>query len=276
MLHPKHEKRFTLVGLFTISASNPALRVFIGTQNVLRTEVAATDAVGTSKNQRHFIGCDRWQDPSMLVCFHRFAESGTNVASQRIVCGQTFVSALENNHLLLAFERLDHGCLGKGSNDIDVDGAHLGVFGRTQVIDGFFDIFGCTTERDKHCVCILGFVGADQSVMTPGQLAELGVSILKEAKDRLVKIVSAGHNPVHVMFLILHWAEEDGGLQVHHFGNTAPLGPKQFGLGRRRRVNHVIRRSEKLTKQICLWRVIGALGVGGQHAILNIHSRIQA
>ena len=53
----------------------------------------------------------------------RLRERGANVAAQRIVAGESFVGALEDDDVLLALERGDDGRLGEGANHVDVDGA---------------------------------------------------------------------------------------------------------------------------------------------------------
>ena len=50
-------------------------------------------------------------------------ERGANVAAQRVVAGQRFVGALEDDDVLLALERCNDGRLGEGADDVDVDGA---------------------------------------------------------------------------------------------------------------------------------------------------------
>ena len=66
-----------------------------------------------------------------------------------------------------------------------------------------------------------------------------------------------------------------GFLQVHHLRDAAAFRPEQFALRRGRAINPIIRRAEKLAQQRGFRGQISALGVRRQHAVLDVHARIQ-
>jgi hypothetical protein len=85
-------------------------------------------------------------------------ERGANVAAERIVAGQRFVCALENDDVLLALERGNDGGFGEGTNDVDVDGADADAAGLAQVVDRGLDVFSGRAEGDEDGVGVVGLV----------------------------------------------------------------------------------------------------------------------
>jgi hypothetical protein len=74
------------------------------------------------------------------------------------------------------------------------------------------------------------------------------------------------------VFLILHRAEQDGVGQVHHLGDAAAGGSKEDALGFGGAVDDVFGRAEVLADQVGLVLVEGALQVGGEEAVHDVHA----
>jgi hypothetical protein len=91
-------------------------------------------------------------------------------------------------------------------------------------------------------------------------------------QNRLGEVVTPGDDALHVVFLILDRAEEDGIGQIHHFGNAAPCCPKKDSLGFRRAVDDVVGRAEVLADQVGLVLVEGPLEVGGEEPVHDVHA----
>ena len=100
---------------------------FVGADDVLGAEVARAEAVAAGVDVRHFVQRHRGQTFGGAVSrgLDRLRQRGADVAAQRIVAGEGFVGALEDDDVLLALERGDDGRLGEGADDVDVDGADL-------------------------------------------------------------------------------------------------------------------------------------------------------
>ena len=92
----------------------------VGADDVLGAEVARAQAVAAAEEARHLGERDRGQAADAL---HGLRKCGANVAAQRIVAGERFVGALQNDDVLLALERVHDGGLGEGADDVDMDGA---------------------------------------------------------------------------------------------------------------------------------------------------------
>ena len=114
-----------------------------------------------------------------------------------------------------------------------------------------------------------------QAVAAAGQLRELLAALLDEAKDRLVEIVAPGHHAVHVVLLVLHRANQHRVFQIHHRRHTATGWSEQFTLGLGGAVDRVVRRAEELAQQLGFRGAIGPLRVGGEHAVLDVHARVE-
>ena len=126
-----------------------------------------------------------------------------------------------------------------------------------------------TVSASSHLYCV------DQAVDAAGEPAEFGVGVLEEFEDRLVEIVAAGDHAVHVVLLVLDRAEQDGIFQVHHFRHAAAFRPEEFALRGRGAVDGVVRRAEEFAEQLGFRREVGALGMGGEHAVLDVHARVE-
>ena len=185
---------------------------------------------------------------------------------------ESFVSALEDDDVLLALERGHDGGFGEGADDVDVDGADVDAARLAEVVDGGFDVLGGRSERDEDGVGVVGLVLGDQAVVAAGELAEVLVSGFKELENRLGEVVAAGDNALHVVFLVLDRAEEDGVGEVHHLGNAAAGGSEEDALRFGGAVDDVVGRAEVLADQLRLVLVEGALEVGGEEAVHDVHA----
>jgi hypothetical protein len=243
--------------------------------SVFRPEIARTDAVSAAEQTRHFPGRRGRHLTLIKVCLERLAERGADVAGERVVAGQAFVGALDDDDVLLAAEGVDDRGLGEGPDDVDVNGTDLGVALVTQVIAGFLDVFRGATERDEDRVRVVALVLGKHAILAAGQFAEFLVGLLDELEDRFVEVVAAGDHAVHVVLLVLHGAEQQRILQVHHFRHPAAFRAEQFALGRCRAVDHFVRGAEVLAQQFRLGHEVGALRVRRQHAVLDVHARVE-
>ena len=126
----------------------------------------------------------------------------------------------------------------------------LGAAGLAQVIDGGLDVFSRGAERDEDRLGIFGLVLGDEAVVAAGQLGKVFVGGFEELQDGLGEVVAPRNHAVHVVFLILHRAEEDGIGQVHHLGNAAAGGSKEGALRRGGAVDDVVGRAEILADQL--------------------------
>ena len=215
------------------------------------------------------------QGAAELRGFVGLAQGDADVARQRIVARHAFIGAFEDDDVLLAAQRVDDGRFRERADDVDVDGADLRVALLAQVIACGLDVVRGATERDEHRVGIVALVLVNQAIMAAGQPAEFGVGVLQELQDGLVEIVAARHHAVHVVFLVLHRAEQDGIFQVHHFRHAPAFRAEQFALRGRGAFDDVVGRAEEFAEQIGFRRQVGALGVGGEHAVLDVHARVE-
>ena len=123
-----------------------------------------------------------------------------------------------------------------------------------------------TVSVSSHLYC------GDQAVVAAGQLAEVFIGVFKELQNRLGEVVASRDDAVHVVFLVLHGAKEDGVGEVHHLGNAAAGGSKQNALRFSRAVDDVFRRAEVFADQLRLMLVEGALQVAGEEAVHDVHA----
>ena len=84
----------------------------------------------------------------------------------------------------------------------------------------------------------------DEAVVAAGELGELLVGVFEEMQDRLGEVVAPRHYALHVVFLVLHGAEQDGVGEVHHLGDAAARGAKERALRRGGAVDDVVGRAE--------------------------------
>jgi hypothetical protein len=133
--------------------------------------------------------------PSVRPCLDGLRERGADVAAQRVVAGERFVGALEDDDVLLALERGDDGGLREGANDVDVDGADADAAGLAQVVDGGFDVFSGRAERDEDGVGVVGLVLGDEAVVAAGELAEILVGGFKEFRIGSAKLLRRATMP---------------------------------------------------------------------------------
>ena len=153
--------------------------------------------------------------------------------------------------------------------------SHLGIALFAQVIAGSLHVFSRTTERHKHGVRIFGAVFLNQAVAAASELGKLLIALLQRTENMLIEIVPARYGSVHMMLLILHRAEQYRVFQVHHLRYTPALRSEEFALRLSGAINLIIRCSKIFAQQIRFRRAIGALGMRGQHPVLNIHAGIK-
>ena len=108
--------------------------------------------------------------------------------------------------------------------------------------------------------------------MAAGQIAEVLVCGFEEVKDRLGKVIATGDDSLHVVFLILHRAEQDGIGEIHHLGNATAGGSKENALRFSGTVDDVFGRAEILADQFGFMLVEGALEVRGEEAVHDVHA----
>ena len=235
----------------------------VGADDVLGAEVARAEAVGAGENVRHFVHGQRGQAflRGMAFVLNGLGERGADVAAERVVAGERFVGALEDDDVLLALERGDDGGFGEGTDHVDVDGADGDAAGLAQVVDGGFDVFSGRAEGDEDGVGVVGLVFGDEAVVAAGELAEVLVGGFEEVENRLGEVVAAGDDALHVVFLILHGAEQDGVGEIHHLGNAAAGGSKEDALRLGGAIDDVFGRAEVFADQVGLVLVEGALKV---------------
>ena len=78
-----------------------------------------------------------------------------------------------------------------------------------------------------------------------------------------------------MVLLIVHRAEQDGILEIHHFRHTTAAWAEEFALRGRGAVDHVVLGAEEFAEQGGFRREVGALGMRGEHAVLDVHARIE-
>ena len=78
-----------------------------------------------------------------------------------------------------------------------------------------------------------------------------------------------------MVLLILDRTQKNRILQVHHFRNAATFGAEEPALSDGRAVDQIIRGTQKLAQEFRFRDQIGSLGMGGEHAVLDIHARVQ-
>ena len=203
------------------------------------------------------------------------AEGDADVAGEGVVARHTFIRALDDDDVLLAAKRLNDRGFGEGADDVDVDGADLGIALLAQPVAGFLDVLCRTSERDEDRVCVLAFVFRDETVAAAGELTEFPVGVGEEPEDGLVEVVPAGDHTIHVVLLILNRAEQNRMLQVHHLRQAAAGRTEELLLCRCGAVDSVVGRAEEVAQQLRLGGEVGPFRVGGEHAILHVHARVQ-
>jgi hypothetical protein len=219
---------------------------FIRANDVLGAKVARAEAVTAAVDLRDFGERNCGQAGDRL---NSLGKRGANVAAQRIVAGEGLIRALQDDDVLLALERGHDGGFREGANHVDVDGADAGVARLAQVIDSGLDVFSGRAEGDEDCFGVVRFVFADEAVAAAGQFGKFFIGVFEELENRLGEVVAPRHDAIHVVFLILHRAKQDGIGQVHHLGHAAARGAKQCALRLGGAVDDVGRRTEVLADQ---------------------------
>ena len=256
--------------------------VLVSGNDVLGAEVARTQAVGAGDNLRHLGTIERREALRSAVAgievrpLQGLVQRGADIAAQRIVAGHAFVGALEDDDVLLAFEGLDDGRFGEGPNHIDVNRADRCSTSLAHVVHGGFDIFGSRAQRDKDGLGIVALVLREQPVVAAGQIAELLVCSFEHFEDWLDEVIAPSHDALHVVFLILHRAEQQRIGEIDHRRNATALGPEERALRLGGRIDDVLRRAQVFANQVRLVLIEGALQVRGQEAVHDIHARRQA
>ncbi len=243
--------------------------VLVSAEDVLRAEVARAEAVGTGDDLGNFFEGELGETGGSL---DGLGDRGADVFAEGVVGREGFVGALEDDDVFLAANRFHDGCLGEGADDVDMDGADAGITGLPEVVDGGLDVFCGGTEGDEDGVGVLGFVLGDQAVIAAGEVAEVLVGGFEEIQDGLGEVVAPRHHAVHVVFLVLDRAEEDGVGEVHHLGDAAAGGSEEDALGLGGAVDDVVGSAEVLADQLGLVLIEGALEVRGEEPVHDIHA----
>ena len=278
VINAKNEKRSSVGSPLAVLPGARASGKFVRAKNVLGPKIARTQTVNTGVQARHLVGRDGRQAISGMVAGnqHGLIEGRTDVTSHGIVAGQGLVRSFENDDIFLSRERLHHGGIRKWANDVQVDGAHLGIPAGPEEVHGGFDIFRSRTQGNKNAVGIFGFILGEQTIVAPGKFAEFRVRLLEKRQYRFREVVPAPRNTLHIVFLILDWAEQHGIRQVNHARNTAALGPEQDALALGRAVDQIVGCAEKQANEFRFVLIKRALEVRGQKTVLHVHSRRQA
>ncbi len=111
--------------------------------------------------------------------------------------------------------------------------------------------------------------------MAACELAPFVIGFLEELVDRLDKAVSPGRHAIHVMFLVLDRANEGRTLEVNDPGNSAARRSEERLLRFRWTLYNVIGTAKILAQEVRLALEKGSLEMGGEKAILDVHSRRQ-
>ena len=106
-------------------------------------------------------------------------------------------------------------------------------------------------------------------------MSELRIRLGEHGEDMLVEVIATGDHAVHVMFLILHRSEQHRIHQVDHLRDAAARRPEEFALCRRGARDLLVRRAQVLAQEFGFGGQIHALTVRGEHAVLNVHARIE-
>ena len=271
------EERLAVGGGAAVFAGGGAGGEFVGAEGMLGAEIAGADAVTAAEEARRLGGREGGQRgaEAKFGGFGRFAEGAADFASEGIVAGHALVGALEDDDVFLAAEGCDDGGFGEGADDVDVDGADLGVALFAEVVAGGLDVVGGAAEGDEDGVGVGGFVVREEAVGAAGEAGELGVGRGEHRKDGLVEIIPAGDDAVHVVFLVLDGPEEDRVLEVHHLRDAAAPGAEEFALGGRGAIDLVVDGAEEFAEEGGLGGEIHALAVGGEHAVLDVHAGVE-
>src|SRR5208337_5233051 len=117
-----------------------------------------------------------------------------------------------------------------------------------------------------------GLIFGDEAVVAAGQLGKILVGGLEKIENRLGEVVAPRNHTVHVVFLVLHRAEKDGIGEVHHFGDAAARGSEENALRLGGAVDDVFGGAEVFADQLRLMLVEGALQVGSEEAVHDVHA----
>src|SRR4051794_33451836 len=102
MIDSQREISFSIRCALAVLAPSLANSKLIGTESVLGAEVARTDAVRSSEQTGRFLRTKGWEISAIFVNLVRFAQGHPDIACQRVVPGQSFISSLQNDDILLA------------------------------------------------------------------------------------------------------------------------------------------------------------------------------
>src|ERR1051325_2992166 len=121
MIDSDNEVSLTVRGPFPILTPRLPDRILVRAQNVFRPEIARPDSIRAAEQPWHFFRRHARNHAAELVGFERFAERSPNVAGQGIITGHTFIGTLQDDHVLLAAERLDDRRFREWSDHVDMD-----------------------------------------------------------------------------------------------------------------------------------------------------------
>jgi hypothetical protein len=130
-------------------------------------------------------------------------------------------------------------------------------------------------SRNEDRISVLGLVFLNEPVVASGEPAELGHGLPDHAEDGFVEIVPAGDDAVHVVLLVLHGPEQDRVLQIHHLRHAAAGRAEKFALRGSRTIDDVVGGAEVLAEDFRLGGEVHPLAVRRQHAVLDVHARVE-
>ena len=112
-----------------------------------------------------------------------------------------------------------------------------------------FAVLGGGPQRHKDGLSVVGPILGQQTVVTTGQPTKFGVRLFKELQDVLREVVTTGHDPLHVVLLVLNRTEEHWVGEIDHPRHATTGRSVQRPLCLGRALDDVIRIPEELTYQ---------------------------
>ena len=204
MVDAEGKIRFTIGSALAVLANSAADGKLVSSKGVLGAKITRTKSITTAKNTRRLLKRNGRQGSAVAGSLLAFTQCGANITTQRIIPRHTLIGTLKHNYVLLTPQGIDNRRFRERPNDINMNRPHLGAALLAQIIACRFNILCSTTQRHEYCICILCSVFLNQSITATRQLSKLIVTLFKKPKDWLIEVITAGHHPIHMMFLILH------------------------------------------------------------------------
>ena len=159
MIDAEHEISLAVGGAFAVLAAGLAGGELISAEGMFGAEIARADAISAAENARRLLRASMPAMRRRISCASlRLAERDADVAGQRIVAGDAFVGAFEDDDVLFAAQRVDDRRFGERTNHVDVNRADLGIALFAQIIARGFDVVRRATERDENRVRIVALI----------------------------------------------------------------------------------------------------------------------